>query len=155
MPMTKLRYFFIPAAGILAVFVMVSAYCLLRYDELQWIFDLFVKPSLDFTHYGDTATLIGIAFVAGSLIWVLFMRIGAFSRIQKKERPNYLLVVIIWLVSLGIIIMSNPKDTSELVVAFAPMAIIFSNYIETDSEKWFKELILWLFVLLPFARFVV
>ncbi len=155
MPIKKLRYFFIPVVGFLGAFLIATAYYLWVDDDIEWFFNLFVQPSWDFTAYGIRATLIAIAFVSASFLWALFFRLGAISRLQKKERPNFLLVVYVVFISLTMILFSHKKDTTELLFAFAPMAIILANYVEHDSDKWFKELLLWLFILLPFLRFFV
>ncbi|MDC8005061.1 DUF6427 family protein [Aureisphaera galaxeae] len=155
MPITKLRFFFIPLVGLLAVILIAMAAHLLIEDNFAWLSDLFKTPSLDFSTYGRKTSLIGVAFITGSLIWALFNRMGVLSRIQKKERPNYMLVVVLLLVCLVIILGSEAKNTAEFLFAFAPMAIILANYVEHDSEKWFKEILLWVFLLLPFLRFFI
>ncbi|MBX2828991.1 MAG: hypothetical protein KTR22_12570 [Flavobacteriaceae bacterium] len=155
MPLKKTRYFFIPLVGIVVVFLIASAYLLLTSDSIDWLSNLLSVPSRKFEAYGTPPSLIAIPFIIGTLIWAIFSRLGNLSRIPKKERPNYQLVVVVCLVSFFMIILSYKKNTTEFIVAFAPWAIIFANYIEQDSDKWFKELLLWLFLILPFLRFFI
>ena len=155
MPTTKLRYLFIPVAGFIAVLLLVTAYYLLKEDSFLWITDHFGIPSWNFSAYGTLAFILGIAFVLGSLVWALFFKIGTLSKIPKKERPRHLLVIYVLLVSVAITITSNTKDTSELVFMIAPTAIIMANYLEHNSEKWFKEILLWGFIVYPFVLFFV
>jgi len=46
-------------------------------------------------------------------------------------------------------IISSEKTGGELIFILAPMAIVISVYIEKRSEIWFREILLWVFVLLP------
>ena len=94
-------------------------------------------------------------------VWTGAHRLYKLPSIPKKGRPNYLLIMIIAAVSLIVAIVSPQKSAAEILFILAPIAIMAANYIEfSDSanrglneKKWFKEIILWVTLLLPLTLF--
>ena len=72
----------------------------------------------------------------------------------KKEsclRPSYYVVLFAVLIGFLIIVFAPNKNGSEFLFLFAPLAIIIANYIEIIQEKWFKELFLFVIIIVPFV----
>ena len=46
------------------------------------------------------------------------------------------------IISLLVVAVAPDKNGSEFLFLFAPLSIIITNYLETISEKWFKETLL-------------
>lgn len=70
---------------------------------------------------------------------------------MKSYRPSFTLVILAAILGLLIVVVSPSKDGSEFIFMFAPLSIIITNYLEVVTEKWFKETLLWVFVLTPIA----
>ncbi len=77
------------------------------------------------------------------------MKPSASSSVSKKDRPNRSLVLYVLGVSIFMAIIASEKTGGELIFILAPMAIVISVYFEKRSEIWFREILLWVFVLLP------
>jgi len=67
----------------------------------------------------------------------------------KKDRPNSILVLIVLGVSIFMALITPEKNGGEFIFILTPAAIVISRYIEKRSEIWFREILLWVFVLLP------
>jgi hypothetical protein len=52
-------------------------------------------------------------------------------------------------VSFVVAFLSPEKTGGEVIFIFGPLGIITANYLETKKDFWFKEVLLWLVVLLP------
>ena len=74
---------------------------------------------------------------------------GDQDSISKKEKPNYVLMFIVALTTLGIMIISPQKTGMEFLFVATPIAIISSNFIENNANAWINEVVLWLIVLVP------
>jgi hypothetical protein len=94
-------------------------------------------------------------------IWTAIYRILKIPQLPLKEKPSHLLLLYVSITTLFIALGVPEKTGSEVLFVLAPVAIISANYIESSdsesfrqkdaSEFWFKEIMLWLVVLLPFV----
>jgi hypothetical protein len=94
-------------------------------------------------------------------IWTGVYRILKLSAVSLKEKSNYLLMLYVSLISLLTALMGPEKTGAEILFVLAPISIIAANYIEgfemdrfvekDVSEFWFKEVMMWLVVILPFV----
>tara|TARA_R100000935_G_scaffold36196_1_gene56956 strand:+ start:58624 stop:59547 length:924 start_codon:yes stop_codon:yes gene_type:complete len=143
------RLLFIPLVGIFTVLILTATFCLLVFDDVSWLLDWVPVFSLDFSVYNQASVLVPSALIATFLVWTLVLRIMRFSSMPRKIQRNYRLLTITTLVSVAILFLSATKTGAETLFLFAPLAIVITNYLERLSDVWFKEILLWLFLLLP------
>ena len=68
---------------------------------------------------------------------------------MKTLKPGFKIIQTMFLVSWALVIVAPEKDGSEFLFLFAPLAIIITNYLETIKEKWFREVFLATFIVIP------
>lgn len=152
---TTIRHYLIPSISAAGFVVLFAAYHLLRSGVIDW--GLLWRPdlSLDFSplysYYNAAVTIL----ILLTLVVALILRFKELGRIAKKERPNYLLVVYFLAACIGALVLNPTKTGGALLFIAAPLAIILSVSIEQSRKAWHKEILLWLFLLLPIVRFFV
>jgi len=148
-PQKTIRYYLVPFVAIIGVFLIATAYHFLIEQSFGWFVNWLGDTSFDFTNYAQTKMLVFISFVATLLVWTLITKIKAITSGAKKSRPNNILEIYVLVALLSVVLFSAEKTGEEFLLFLAPSAIIISGYIEKKSEVWFKEILLWVFVLLP------
>jgi len=148
-PQKYTRYYLIPVVGLFGSFIIATAYHILRYNSFEWFSEWFDAVSFNFSSYAPFKTLVFITFFSTLLIWTFFSKIATLSSAVKKERPNHILTLYVLGVSLLLVLVSSNKNGAEFLYLLTPAAVVISGYIEKKSELWFKEILLWIFVLLP------
>ena len=148
-PLKSIRYYLIPIVGWAGLLLMVMVYHLVIDDSFLWFQQWPEGISWDFSGYAAMRILIFITFLSATLIWTTLSYIATLSSVTKKNRPNRILVLSVLGVSIFMALISAEKTGGEFIFILAPAAIVISNYIEKNVEIWFKEMLLWIFVLLP------
>jgi hypothetical protein len=148
-PNKKLREYLIPVVGVTAVFLIATAYHFIKDDSFGWFVSWLGDVSFDFSAYAQTRMLLLITFMAAMLVWTVISKMTAITSGSRKERPNQLLELYILGSCLFLVLISSEKTGAEFLFLLPAAAIIISGYIEKKNEKWFKEILLWIFVLLP------
>lgn len=143
------RMFLIPFVGLSAILIFAITYHLVMNDSLAWFTTRIPAISFDFASYNSARLLIPTAFIATLFIWTMVYRILRVGNVQRKHQQNYMLLVWVLLVCLGIGFLSPENAGSELLYVCGPLAITTANYLEKITDRWFKEVLLWLVVILP------
>lgn len=154
-PQRSLRYFLIPPIGGLGLFLIATAYQLLVNDSFDWIMIWPEKVSFDFSAYATWELIVFITFMLVLTVWTIFPKIADLTKGPRKEKPNKLLQLYAVGICILIASVSANKTGAELVFIVPPSVIIISGYIEKKSDVWFKEILLWCFLLLPIAFLIV
>lgn len=144
----------IPFAGFFATFILATTYHFLINDSFAWFFKWFTPTSFNFSAYHSGKILLPVSFLCALLIWTAVDRITQLGAISRKENPNTILLLVLAAISIFVSLLSPVKNGAEAVFVFFPTAIIASKYIERISEIWFKELLLWMLLLLPVALLI-
>jgi hypothetical protein len=152
---TTYKHLLIPFVGFLGILICMTAFQFLMFDSFDWFKDINASISLDFSVYNSLPILIPATIIITLIIWTSVYRIFKFSSVSKKDRPNYLLMLIITGTSIMMVLSSPEKTGAELLFLLAPTAIIAANYIENLNEFWFKEIVLWTVAILPLLMFFV
>jgi len=152
-PNVTFKQMLIPPIGLLAVFIINTAYQLLVNDSFGWIFEWHQPISVDFSAYNAFEVLMPATLLMGFLVWTGFYRLKQLHLVSLKEKTNYILVMIVALTTLVIAACGSEKTGAELLFVLSPTAIMFANFIEggpqdgfakkDQSEFWFKEILLW------------
>lgn len=154
-PQNNYRNYFIPLLGLSAIFMLATTYHFLKEDSFQWFYSWQTEIAVDFEAYNSFSLLIPTSILATFIIWAGLHRIFSTTKISRKERPNYLLMLYILIITVFISLASPAKTGAELLFILPPLAIITANYVENINELLFKELLLWLIAGIPVVLFFI
>ncbi|WP_242083713.1 DUF6427 family protein [Aestuariivivens sediminis] len=146
----KLNHWLIPFSGVLTVFIFTVCYSIICFGNY---FEAFINtPSISyaFDHYNLPELWVAITLLFSFGIWSTLFYIKSIKMKKKALRPSFHLILITFLISFLIVVLAPKKNSAEFLFMFAPLAIIMTNYIEVIEEKWFKELFLMVFFVVPF-----
>ena len=160
-PNTDFKQILAPFTGFIAVIIINTAYRLVVNGSLDWFFEWKEDISLDFSLYNTAKILIPATVILGFYIWTGIFQVLKLPSFSSKDRPNHLLLLYISAITFFIALASPEKSGAELLFVLAPLSIITSNYFENNQgdnygpkdalEFWFKEILLWLIVVLAFV----
>lgn len=137
-----IKNWIIPFVGILTVVIIgVSIMALTGYDFINY-FENQINLSFDFSTLNSKRIIVACTVILSYGIWSLLYFIRYLKAKSKKSRPSFVLIIFTILVALLIVAVSPNKNGSEFLFLFGPLSIIITNYLETISEKWFKETLL-------------
>jgi hypothetical protein len=148
-PQTSFRYLFIPPLGLFAMFLIVAAWFYMAEDSLAWIADYTGSIGMDFNAYNSFQLLIPTALFVTLTVWIVMYRLFKISAVKRKERPNYVVLIVLLIASLFVAMGANQKDGSELLFLIPILAIATTEYLEKRKELYVKEGFLWMVVMLP------
>lgn len=143
------KNYIVPFIGIITVGVLSFSYMILTGQELMGYFDNLIEFSFDFSSLNSQRIVISSTIILTYGIWSLLYFIRYLKSKSKKSRPSFILLIFSAIIGLAIVVISPNKNGSEFIFLFAPLSIIITNYLETISEKWFKEGLLLGLVITP------
>ncbi len=149
-----LRYWFIPLLSIICVGVLCTCYVIFIGEDQSFILDVVDDFSFDFSAYSSFKVLLPIAIFSTLFLWTLFRYLQDLKRVTIAQRPLYLLVLIMAILSLGLVLITYNKTGAEWYFFLIPLAIIMTNYLENARGKLFKEFLLWIVIVLPFMHYI-
>lgn len=136
---TDLKNWLIPIVGILCVAVIMASYMIIMDMDFENYLQNFFDVSFDFTPLNSKRIIVAATLLLSYGAWSSFYFLRNIRHQLRSYRPSFILVIISSLIGLGIVLVSPYKDGSEFIFLFAPLAIMVSNYLEIIPEKWFKE----------------
>ena len=151
---TSYKQLLIPIIGFVTVFTLAVCYNLFDTGSFAWMEKWRVATGFDFSAYNQINILLPITIMGVLLIWSGIVRFSNLASLKKKDRPNVIITLLALTVSFTVALASPEKTGAEVVFILGPLAIITANYIEIKKDFWFKELLLWLVVLLPISVFI-
>ena len=154
---TTYKHILIPVIGFFGVFICYTSYHLIANGSFDWYYRIDWSIGKDFSAYNSLEIVIPISLFLSLLVWAGLHRLYKLPTVPKKWRPNYLLIVLIVMVSLFVALASPEKNSAELLFIIAPAAIMVANYMEEKGPVfqkrmeniWFKEMLVWLVIVLP------
>ena len=143
------RHFLIPISGVGTVFVLVSTYYAFSDNNFFWFSNIDTTFSFNFLPYKDIHLLLLVIIIFVIVVWLTIRWLIYYPQTPKKNKPNFMILLVVLFSYLGIVILSEEKSGAEFFFLFAPISILFANYIEKINTKWIKEFILWAVVIVP------
>lgn len=145
----------IPFIGVLLVAVITYA-ILIVFNINFWDYvDRFESgKNFNFSMLNNRQIIIAATIYFSYFIWSLFYYLQNIKNKSKSYRPSYMLILFAAIIALVIIIIAPEKSGAEFIFLIAPLAIIVSNYIELISEKWFREVLIWILILALLANLI-
>lgn len=149
----ELKNWAIPFIGVLAVTCLTVCVLIVAGTDITTYFsEMNYSISFDFTSLNSKSMIITITIILTYFVWSLFHYIGIMKTKARTKKPTSVLVVLATLIALLIVVVSPEKTGAEFIFLLAPLAIIVTNYMETIPEKWFKETLIWILIILPIVN---
>jgi len=146
---SDLKNWIIPVIGAISVYILATTYTLLVFNDYNLLNYLNYQISFDFDQFNSLPFIIAITVLISFGIWASFFYLQSLKMKMKTLKPGFKVVITTLLVAFAIIVVAPNKQGSEFLFWFAPLSVVLTNYLETIKEKWFKELFLATFLLLP------
>ena len=146
----NIRHWIIPFVGYITVFIIAVSVWLITNQDITFSFNLKDFISFDFSIYNTTNYLIGTTLALSFGIWASIFYVQNIKKKKKSLRVSFKIVMLAAVIAFFVIILSPLKTGSEFLFAFAPLAIIITNYLQTIQENWFKEVFLSMLFVVPF-----
>jgi hypothetical protein len=147
---TDIKNWLIPFIGILTVGVITVCFLLItNTDVIGYLSSTDTAISFDFSMLNSSQIVLSSTVILSYFVWAIFFYINNIKTKSKSYKPSYLLILLAALIGVTIVIISPQKTGAEFLFLFAPLSIIMANYLEIISEKWFKEILIWILILVP------
>lgn len=139
----------IPFVALLSIAILVFSFLIMK-ENLAYLgellsFDSFFKIGgvNDLNYLIPFVFTMGIGFIS---LMAFFIKIKAKT---SKTQASIFLTTILLIVGIAIALLSGDKGGAEFLFIAFPLAVIVTNYLELIMRDWYKESILWVFLLIP------
>ncbi|MFD2551545.1 DUF6427 family protein [Bizionia sediminis] len=137
----------IPVVGALSVgLIGCTVLILLGIPVLYFIQQINTSISLDFSALNTRQIIIGATCYLSYFVWASVYYLFNIKNKAKNYRPSYMLILLTAIIGLLIIGIAPEKTGAEFIFLVGPLALIVTNYVEHISEKWFREILIWLLI---------
>ena len=144
------RNWIIPLFGIAAVLILYFTGHWVIFDQTPAM-DFLKDWQLDFSEWMalKTAWIPFYFFILSAVLLPVYW--FGFRKIMLVRKRQPLLIVLTVLVSWLVAFFVQPIQTSSLVLLMFPLGVMARGLVEKNNKRPITELVLWLFLLLPFA----
>jgi len=149
-----IKNWIIPITGAITVGILWVSFMILVGQNFMEYFNSQIDMSFDFSPLNSKRTIISSTIILSYGIWSLLYMLRYLKAKSKKSRPSFMIIIFSVIIALLIVAVAPNKNSSELLFLFAPISIIVTNYLETISEKWFKEILLYGLAIIPLILLV-
>lgn len=143
------RNWLVPFFGVITVALITVSYNILVHDVFYNQTVLNTSYSLNPDSISNVRIIVNTVFLLLVLFWASMFYFKTVSKATHHQKPSYIIIGFALIVAIVIAVISPNKTGSEFVFAFMPFAIITTTYLEKISNKWFKELLLLPFIIVP------
>ena len=145
----KFKNWLVPLVSLLILLSIVTIVDLVVTDSFYTFSDWFVPANFDFTYYREPLVLIPLALLLTLSLWATFFYLRVIQKASTNTKTSLFIILLFNLLSMAVAVLAPTKNSSELIFFFAPLAIIVTNYFQVSDDKWFREILLWIVLLLP------
>lgn len=145
----RIKNWIVPLTGIATVFVLLIAYQLVRFENLEIIYSNLPRFNFDYSNYNSIRLIVAITLLLSFGLWSVLYYLRNLRNMLKAQKPSHKIVVAFAVIGILVAFLAETKNSSEFLFAFAPTSIIIANYLDTAEENWFKETFLLVLVLSP------
>ena len=145
----RFKNWLVPLVAILTLISLVTSIDLLITDTFYTPIDWIQASGFKFENYRDARLLIPAAFLLALTLWSSFFFMLIIQKASANAKTSLFLILLCAGVALTVAVLAPTKNGSELMFFFAPLAIIVTNYFQNMSDKWFKEILFIVIMLLP------
>jgi hypothetical protein len=145
----RFKNWLIPIVALIILFSITTSIDLL-FTNTFYTFSNWLDPSnFDFSMYREPGFLIPLALLLALTMWAGFFFIGVIQKASAANKTSLFIILLFTFLSLTVAFFAPTKNSSELIFFFAPLAVIVTNYFQVSEDKWFREILLWVVLLLP------
>ena len=138
----------IPVIGLATPIFIYFTYTLL-YDNLTVFYSRFnYDASLVFVNYNSFKFLIPITFLITILLWSIVTITPKIISVSNKFKFSWNVLINHLIISLLIVVLSPIKNGSEMFYLVFPSAIIITNFLQKSKSSTFKNMVLYLFLII-------
>lgn len=145
----RVKNWIVPFTGLATIFIISISLSVVLYDDFFELLNLSINASYNYINYNTAQFLIGITLLLSFGIWSSIFYVKLVQKKKRAYKPSFKVILVVLIVAFFSVILAPEKDGSEFLFMFAPLSIIIANYIESISEKWFKELFLAILIVTP------
>jgi len=121
-------------------------------DKLELFLNLFqFNLNFDFSIYNQLNILLPITFLITITLWSLVVVTPKIILVSNTLRMSWNVLINQLLIATVVVILSPNKNGSELFFVIFPCAIIIANFLQKNQSSNFKNLILYLFLLISIS----
>lgn len=140
----------IPFFGFVIPVFLYFSFCFYLSDLQRFNSLFYWYTNYNFETYYKTSLWIPILLVTLFTIIAFLAKTSRAFRISGNYRAHKFLLFIHLLICLLFIALLRDKNGSELLVTFFPIAIVIANWLETSQKKIMNNILLIMFILIPF-----
>lgn len=144
----------VAALGFVTVIILLLCYNIIFFDEYIGANNFQFSLNFDFSVYNSASKIIAITMISTAYLWSLVFYLKNISDKNKKMRPIHFLVILTSIIAFIIAFIAPEKNGSEFLFLFIPFSIVVANYLETITERWFKEVFVSLLLMTPILALV-
>lgn len=147
---STLKNWLIPFVAFGAVAILTLSFHLFVYDSFYTFSEYYQVSNLDFSSYRRLEIVVPLGIILLVLGWSLISYISAIQKASITRRPVLNLVLFCLFIASAVAVFSPTKDSSELIFFMVPFSIIASNFFERKKNMLVKNILLGIFLLIPF-----
>ncbi|EGV43050.1 hypothetical protein BZARG_1651 [Bizionia argentinensis JUB59] len=152
---SDVKNWLIPFLGVILVAILTSSVLIIFKIDISDYLDSFeTGRSFDFSALNVRQIIIAATIYFSYFIWALFYYLQNLKNKSKSYRPSYVVILFTAFIAIIIIIIAPEKTGAEFIFLVAPLALIVTNYIELISEKWFREILIWILILITVGSLI-
>lgn len=145
---------FIPIVGFVTPMLIYFTYCL-YFEDAAFFYNKFkYEINLDFSFYRSLKLLIPLLFLFLVLVWSLLKVTPKILSIRNNFKFSWDVLINHLIISAVIVILAPTKIGSELFFLIFPAAVIVSNLLQLTKSKIFRNVILYVFLLISFGVYL-
>jgi len=147
------KHYLIPFVSFGVVIMLTNVFTLYFQNAFYLPLDWVGSIGFDYSYYNTFSVLLPLSFILALIVWMTGSYFSKINQRSKKNIKSTRLILLGLLTAMLIPFLSPQKNGSEIIYVAFPFAVFASNYVEFPDEKMFKEILLWMFLLMPFAIF--
>lgn len=141
-----IRTLLIPIIGFCTPLFLYFTYCF-WFDKVSDFHELFIwNMNNDFSLYKKQEYVFSILFTLTSVFFFISVKTPKVFSVKNTFRLNWALIILNFILSIFLIVLTADKNGSEFLYALLPCAIIIANGLEIYQKKWIADVILILFL---------
>jgi hypothetical protein len=144
----------IPLVGFLTPLMCYFSYCF-YIDDVNGFLQLFAwYTDYNYGFYTTQKVMIPLIFLGVVTVVSILFKTPKVFLISGNYRKFWSLTILNLLVSIGYVAITKDRNGAELMAVFFPVAVILTNGIESFSKRFFQDVILGIFALIPVVLFI-
>tara|TARA_R110002073_G_scaffold216229_2_gene376477 strand:+ start:42408 stop:43334 length:927 start_codon:yes stop_codon:yes gene_type:complete len=149
------RTFLIPLVGFLVPMLCYFTYCF-WFDNVDGFLELFSwYTDYNFQFYTSIEIVAPLIFLGLIALISIILKTPKVFLISGNYRKFWTLTLLNLIVAIGLVVFTKNKTGAELLCVFFPLTIVLTNWIEGITKRFYQDVILAVFTLIPIIVFII